>query len=321
MSKPNQLVFKPVGENTRRFVAVLPNRFTGNTRSVELLDSSGNVIESGRFRSVANAGRGNWDFQKPGSAYGGTQVRITLDNGEQIIRNYGGNRYEEDFTSYGGGGSTADQAGGQASSGGGLSGGGFSAQNLFGGVGGGAVGATSLPFDISGLYPNFEKVSSNPIEFGEIDTAPYKFTDTLEFGKKFGDANRENFRTNFDQSQELGLKTLDTELKGLQSFAPAASALKREQTSLDNTFNQAQRTEQIDTTLPGARGVFDRAERTLNRQGDRAATYAQGRLTDDQLDRALELGIRSGAADTASFGGFGARSQQASRISDLQSAL
>ncbi|OQA82340.1 MAG: hypothetical protein BWY29_00919 [Microgenomates group bacterium ADurb.Bin238] len=186
--------------------------------------------------------------------------------------------------------------------------------------GGGSVGATALPFDVSGLYPNFERIGPNPIAFREIEKAPYKFTDTIEFGKKFGDANREQFKTNFKDAQEYGLQTLDTELKGLEAFVPAASALKRQQTSVDNEFNQAQRTQQVDDTLPGARGVFDRSEATLRAQGDRAATYTKGRLTDPQLDRALELGIRSGAADTASFSGFGTKSQQSSKISDLQSA-
>lgn len=149
--------------------------------------------------------------------------------------------------------------------------------------------------------------------FKPIKKAPFKYTDPFEFAGAYADLARQQIGQNIGLSKDIALDQLDTELQGLQRFVPAASALKRSEISLDNLFNQQQRLAQVESTLPGAR-------QSLADQTARAETYAGGRLTDDLQDRALELGIRSRAADRAAAGGFGARSSVARKASDLMSA-
>lgn len=164
------------------------------------------------------------------------------------------------------------------------------------------------PANVEGLFP-----SPTFANFDSIETAPYKFTNPFDFAKKFGEFNRTELRKNYDQSKEFGLEALDTELKGLQGFAPAAAALQRREVSLDNTFNQEERTRQIEGTLPGVRGQLDA-------QGTRAETYAGGKLPSSIEDRAFEVASRSRAADLSSAGGFGAGSGAARKASELMSA-
>ena len=116
---------------------------------------------------------------------------------------------------------------------------------------------------------------------------------------------------NYALGKELALDTLDTELAGLEKFIPAKANLQRGQVGLDNVFNQAQRTQQIDTALPGVR-------KDLETQAERARTLASGRLPSSIEDRALEVGVRSKAADLT--GGFGAQSSASRKVSDLLSA-
>lgn len=174
-------------------------------------------------------------------------------------------------------------------------------------------GVAVPPEDISDLFPEFTPVDFNPVDFPTIETAPYDFTDPQAFAKSFADFNREQIKTNFGQSQDMALQALSTELRGLQSFAPAAASLARQQTSIDNQFNQLLRTSQVNSALPNARG-------DLEAQRQRAASYARGELPNSITDRALELGIRSRAADQSGFSGVGNRSQQATKTSDLMSA-
>lgn len=146
-----------------------------------------------------------------------------------------------------------------------------------------------------------------------VKTAPYKFTDPFKFAEQYGAFQRQNLYKNFDAARDLALKELDTELAGLKQFVPAASALKREQVALDNPFNQAQRLAQVDFALPGV-------SNQLNAQSKRAEAFASGRAPDEVTDRALELGVRSRAADSAYSGGFGTGSAVARKTSDLLSA-
>lgn len=180
--------------------------------------------------------------------------------------------------------------------------------------GGGGFGATQVgqygyaPANLMGQFPSPFLTNYQPIQ-----AAPYKFTDAKKFAEKFGEFNRGELNKNYGQSKAFALDTLDTELQSLRGYVPAASALKRQETAADNQFNQQQRTQQLDTALPEVRGQ-------LQAQGQRAETYANGRLPDSVQDRAYELGVRSGAADIAAAGGFGARSSVARKASDLMSA-
>lgn len=172
----------------------------------------------------------------------------------------------------------------------------------------GSIGTGAFPAYLGGSFPSPFLADFNPIE-----AAPYSFTDPQAFAEQFGAFNREEYAKNFGQSQDFALQTLETELQGLYGFVPAAAALKRNELAKDNFFNQVQRTTQLDMALPGVRGQ-------LADQGQRAETYAGGRLPDDFQDRALEIGIRSEAADNAYAGGFGAASSVSRKASDLMSA-
>lgn len=187
------------------------------------------------------------------------------------------------------------------------------------GGGGGGGGGTSSGIAASPIppppFPEFE-----PVEFSEIEKAEYNPVDIIDFAKTFGQFNREELEKNFSQAQKFSLQALDTELKGLESFAPAASALSRELSSVDNQVNQARRNAQIEATLPDAKNTFANLGRTLRAQAKRAERYSSGRLLSDIEDRALELNIRSRAADMSNMSGIGPRSGQARKLSDLMSA-
>lgn len=300
-------LWKPQGENTGNGTIILPSKYSGQISSVQVVDSQGNVVDKGDYRHDYENGGSIWDTSKPGGSYGtDTQVQVTLDNGEVVY--------------YGGGGSGRNEGGpiGQGeTSGGGSSGGvsndpGFSngsgSSDVPGSTGGGQNGFAAGPFYNGKNYPQFTSV-----DFPTIDPAKFNFTDPQKFAEQFGEFNRGEFKKNFDQSKGFALEALDTELAGLKSFAPAAAALKREQTGLDNRFNQSERSAQVDAVLPNAR-------RDLDAQRSRAGAYAEGRLPDGTLDRALELNIRSRAADNANATGIGTSSLNADKLSDLMSA-
>lgn len=167
-----------------------------------------------------------------------------------------------------------------------------------------------------GVFPAYQGgnfPTPNLATFTPAKPAPYKYTDPFKFGEAFGDFNRMSIAKDFGLAKDIGMSELELELKGLQAFAPAAAALAREQISIDNQFNQAQRLQQVEGALPGAR-------ESLSAQTGRAETYARGRFTGDIEDRAFELGIRSSAADRAVAGGFGPTSSVARKASDLMSA-
>lgn len=293
---PEGFIWKPHSQgqiNGGRATSILPSSFSNNTAGVRLVDAAGNTIEDGRYRSTMGDGKAIWDFGKPGTQYpAGSRIIATTDDGQEreFSIDNPGSRYEGDRAVVGHGSTP----------------GGF-------GFGGGSTDATANPFYIGDQYPTFNPISFNDVEFEGIDPADYKFTDPVEFGRRFGDFNRGEVSKNFGQAKDMALEALDLELQGLENFVPAAAAIKRSQTSVDNEFNQAQRERQVDGALPNARG-------DLNAQRRRALDYADGRLPNEGLDRAYELGIRSKAADAAGFSGIGPRSGEATKISDLMSA-
>lgn len=205
----------------------------------------------------------------------------------------------------------------------------------------GNIGYGSTPAYLGNSFP-----SPTMASFNSIKGAKYKHTDPLEYAATVGDFNRGEIAKNFTQASAIGQAELDAELKGLAGFTSAAGAIQRGEIAKDNPFNQgqaantnqfargetsktnqfarteiaktnpfnqSQRTQQLDTALPGVR-------QQLADQGQRAETFAGGRLTSDIEDRAFEVGVRSRAADSASVGGFGAQSSVARKTSDLMSA-
>lgn len=187
-----------------------------------------------------------------------------------------------------------------------------------------------FPADLTSKFPKTgNKIKVNPIDYTPTDialqedptsltydplkAANFDFTDPQAFAATYGEFNRKEILKNFDQSKDMALEQLDLELQGLQQFVPAAAALKRNQTSLDNQFNQAQREAQVNSALPNARG-------DLAGQRSRALAYAEGRAPDSVIDNALTISGRARATDQASAGGFGASSSAARKLSDLTAA-
>lgn len=238
-----------------------------------------------------NEGRHQWVF--PSSLAGMSDLQISYDGQTGTIAS-GSTSYEGS-----GVGNWAARAKGS------LGAGGSYGSDMFAP---GSIGFGAYPANMLGYFPTAQLASYDPIE-----TAPYKFTDPAGYMSEYGEAARAEYKKNAALSKEMSLDYIDTELQGLRNYAPAAAALKREFTSIDNLFNQAQRTKQLDSTMPGMRA-------SLAAQTDRANTFASGRLTSDIEDRALELGVRSASADNASAGGFGASSSVARKASDLLSA-
>lgn len=151
------------------------------------------------------------------------------------------------------------------------------------------------------------------VSYDPITQAPYKMVNISKFAQRWGNINRAEVSKNVQMSKDLALSQLDTELQGLQNYAPAAAALQRQEIAADNIFNQQQKEAQVAKALPGVK-------EQLAAQAARAESFASGRMPSDIEDRALELGIRSQAADTATAAGFGASSSVSRKASDLLSA-
>lgn len=276
--------------------------------SAQVVDANGNVVENlnpynpPRVHEAGETSGGEFGqsfiSRRPGVTFGNNFIVKVTQNGKPSyihIANGGGTfRGYYDETN-----SSIDKASSIASTG--TAGGGGNAPN------------SMMPGQIGkyGYYPAYlGNQFPNPVMMPQT---PYTYTDPMEYAQKYGDFNRGEIKKNYDVANEIALKELDTELTGMKSFVPAAAALKRSETSLDNTFNQSQRTSQLDAAMPGARADLDA-------QAARARAYASGRAPDEVTDRALELNVRSAAADRANAGGFGASSSVARKTSDLMSA-
>lgn len=251
------------------------------------------TVVTGKYLNTVNEGQGaNSQYVFPTSVLGQKGAKLSFNGQTQTL--------DDTNSSYRGGAVGALSP---------------SSKGAIGGEGSDGVPSGDEPGNIGfGSFPakqNFPGVTL--ANYSPISSAPYNFTDPTTFAQQYGAASRAEQTKNFNLGSDMALSTLDTELKSLQAFAPAASALKQSLTSADNTFNQARRTQQVNSTLPGATDA-------LNAQAGRAATYATGSLPDAQQDKALELGIRSSAADQAASGGFGASSSAARKDSDLISA-
>lgn len=167
--------------------------------------------------------------------------------------------------------------------------------------------------DLTDANFNLNKIKANKLANRVMTAADYELIDPADVQAEFGDITRSEMRKNQTLASELALDALDTELQGLLNYAPTAANLQRQQVTLDNTLNQSERLRMLDSA--------DSSIRTdLSGQADRARAYAEGRVPDSILDRQLELGVQSKAADRAAFGGFGAGSSAAMKAGQLMSA-
>ncbi len=192
---------------------------------------------------------------------------------------------------------------------------GSTSSGIQGGFEAGNVGYGVAPAFIGDLFPDATVIGQKGLKskYKEISPANYNFVDPLEFGKKFGTFQRGELEKNFAQAKGFALDAVDTELQALQNYVPKSSALKREQTAIDNTFNQGERTRQVYSAVPDVVG-------DLNSIASDARSYASGNVPNGVVNAALELGNRSAAADIATNSGFGVRSSAARKLSDLMSA-
>lgn len=163
--------------------------------------------------------------------------------------------------------------------------------------------------------PNFDfkNLTADKLADRFMTAADYTLLDPADVESQFGDITRSETEKNSALSSKLALDSLDTELKGLQNYAPAAATLQRQQTALDNTANQATKTQMLDQADPSIRT-------DLSDQAARLKSYAEGKVPDSITDRQLELGIQSSAADSAATSGFGAGSSAAAKAGQLMSA-
>lgn len=288
------MIWKPVPNTPGKGpVFLVDTNRTGGNQGAPVINVNGKAY-TGTYRNTEN-GINQYEFPK--ELLGMQNLQFTYGGQTGTIAS-GGQSYEGDSL-------TNWQPRARGSAGGGYGGGYGGTPNFSPGTMG---GFGIFPAYMGGAYPTASLATFNPIA-----GANYQFTDPLKYAQQFGDFNRSEYQKNQALAKGMALDQIDTELQGLQAYAPAAAALKREQTSLDNSFNQAQRLAQVNQAMPGA-------QQTLQAQAARAATYAAGGLPDTMQDRALELGVRSRAADQAAAGGFGAGSSVARKASDLMSA-
>lgn len=79
-------VWKPISENDRRLVVLLPSSYRRQVQSVGVYSASGSLLESGRFSGdVHNGNRPHYRFSKPGAGYGtNIYVVATLNSGAKV---------------------------------------------------------------------------------------------------------------------------------------------------------------------------------------------------------------------------------------------
>src|SRR5687767_268158 len=132
---------------------------------------------------------------------------------------------------------------------------------------------------------DFDELTSNQLKADKLanrfmTSADYTLVDPSEIQAEYGDITRGEMRKNAKLSSELALEALDTELKGLQNYAPTAANLQRQEIAKDNTFNTAERLRSLEAADPSIRA-------DLTAQAERSRAYAEGRVPDSILDRQL----------------------------------
>lgn len=172
---------------------------------------------------------------------------------------------------------------------------------------------TAEQIDLTDPNFDYDQITADNLANRFMTAADYTLLDPADVQAEFGDISRTEMRKNSALASELALEAIDTELQGLLNYAPTAANLQRQQVALDNRLNQSQRLEMLDSADPNIR-------RDLESQRGRASAYAEGRVPDSILDRQLELGIQSRAADRAAVGGFGKGSSAALKAGQLMSA-
>ena len=309
---PDDFLWKPEGENSGNAVVVTPRSYYGGTQSIDLVDSSGNVIESGQFRNQYEAtGGGAWNFSKPGGSYGSdTQIRVTFDDGSQVYHP-------------GGGGRVVSRAGGSPDF---LEGEQLAGSNV-------AYSPDGRPFVVPG-----------GVDFSSIAAPQINFGSAWGFAEGVGEDNKNKFYENLvdPRSIDSALSFVDTDVKGILNAANTLTPYVRDQGNQDTATNIS-RAGSIDqfnySRIPGFNkfnraelndaNEFNRSEREesiaasglnyRNRINDVIETLegqAKGDLPSPLLDKLQTVTSRDRGADLASAAGLGGATERSRSIQD-----
>lgn len=278
-----EFVYKPIRHNGGGLVVVLPYIYTGKIRSVDLVDGSGRVVESGRFRSVANGNRGNWDFSKKGQAYAGLTVRVTDDSGRVVLAVPTGNGNRRTFnvgkdgsSPFTPSGSTGNYQGSSTNQDTELSG---SASPSFGGgqlvQGAGGTGVYTpnfIQYDPASLYISYDEAE------GRADAR--------------ADKNVDRFSQNFQLAENFAAETIETELKGLEKFLPRSTDLIRGADAQGNR-DILQYSDMFDDR--NKRAAYDASRSNVDERAGLVEQYVPGTfsLAQDMVERLKQDAIKA----------------------------
>lgn len=302
-------LYKPRGENSGNGVVILPRQYGGNVQSVSVVGSNNQVFDTAdhRYNSAEYPG-GVYDLNRPGGSYGGpTQIRVTLDNGQNVF--------------FGGGGSGRNE--GDVIKGG----------NSQLSAGGSQIGFTEQGNEY--VIPSFAdfNVEAPFVNFGEA----------LGIAQDVGAQNADIFFENIIRSKDQALGLVDTDVQGIKNALDQLLPIYREQGEQDlatnigragqidranfaripefnrfnqgevekvNTFNRAERLKSIEQSGIDYR---DRVNQVL----DDLETQASGSLSDKLLDRLATATTRNRGADIANSSGITPLSREGRNIQDL----
>ncbi|MFO0416557.1 MAG: hypothetical protein ACK5Y6_04650 [Pseudomonadota bacterium] len=78
-------LFKPVSDSDGKLAVLLPPQYAGLISSVDIFNSNGDKVETGRYTGNGNGGRDHFRFSKPGGQYSDNlNVVVTLATGEVL---------------------------------------------------------------------------------------------------------------------------------------------------------------------------------------------------------------------------------------------
>jgi hypothetical protein len=84
MPLSGEFLWKPISDSDGKLVILLPSGLTGLVAEVTIQTPDGKVIESGKFKGVANGGREHFRFSKDGGSFpDGSVVVIKLKDGSE----------------------------------------------------------------------------------------------------------------------------------------------------------------------------------------------------------------------------------------------
>ncbi len=84
-SKARKFAWKHISDKDGKLAVLVPEPLSDNIKSVDIFDSSGKLVESGRYSKRTGDGRAVYRFEEPGPEYGkNLEVVISKKNGDTI---------------------------------------------------------------------------------------------------------------------------------------------------------------------------------------------------------------------------------------------